>query len=330
MQGGDGGSGRERHGLIALILPVVLFLAVVATPDAAGAQDRPGPFEIARDSIRVVYWGDARAAAERTLDAARRPLPLPGLRAEVVFPDGTIVLAPTREHLDSIARGRTPDWVGGIAIPSERLIALPTYLRASAIGDEIVTLRHELAHIALNDYFDSPIPRWFDEGYATWVSGGWDAGSGWEIRLALMRGTAPPLDSLSLSWPRGEARARLAYLLSASAVSYLAESRGLPAFEAFIERWRVEGSMDAAMRSVYQLPPTQFEREWRGMVRRRYGWILAFSQVTIFWLGVTLLVLLLGSARRKRNRERLEELRREEYMLPASTGDGLDVDSGQE
>ncbi len=319
--------GRRRLRLTAFWLALTLLLGV--GPGLAAAQSLPGPYEVTRDSIRVIYWGDARGTAERTLDAALRPLPLPGLRANVVFPDGTIVLAPTRAHLDSIARGRTPDWVGGIAIPSERLIALPTYRRPGALGDEVVTLRHELAHIALNDQFDRPVPRWFDEGYATWVSGGWDAASGWQIRLALARGNAPSLDSLTLSWPRGEARARLAYLLSASAVSYLAESRGLPAFEAFIEEWRRDGSMDAAMRSVYQLTTTQFEREWRAMVRRRYGWLLAISQIGVFWIGVLLLVLLLGSARRKRNRERMDALRAEEYMLPASTGDGVDADYGQ-
>lgn len=221
--------------------------------------------------------------------------------------------------LDSLTSGAIPEWAAGVAIPSRRLIILPTYDRSAALGDEVVTLRHEIAHIALNSYIGRPIPRWFDEGYATWVSGGWDESAGWQIRFALLRGNAPPLDSLSLSWPRGEARARLAYLLSASAVSHLASSRGEPAFTALLEEWRRVGSLDTALRSVYQLTLPQFEREWRAMVRRRYGWLLAFSQMTVFWAGFAILIVLLSSLRRKRNRERLAELRREEYMLPAST-----------
>src|SRR5690606_12901681 len=101
-----------------------------------------------------------------------------------------------------------------------------------------------------------------------WVSGGWDATAGWQVRLALLRGEAPPLDSLTLAWPRGEGRARLAYLLSASAVSHLAESRGEQAFAAFLRTAREQGSMDAAMRAVYQMTTAQYEREWRAMVRR--------------------------------------------------------------
>ena len=139
----------------------------------------------------------------------------------------------------------------------------------------------------------------------------------------MVRGQAPRLDSLSLRWPRDEARARLAYLLSASAVAHLANSRGPNAFRAFLSEWRDVGDMEIAMRGVYQLQPELFEREWRSMVRRRYGWLLAISQVTVFWVAIAGLVFLLGIARPRRNRERLEELRREEYMIPAVTGESL-------
>lgn len=308
----------------------VLISLIVATagvlPATARAQILAPAQYVERDSIRIVYFGDdARAVAERTLAASFAPLHLPGIPEAAVLPKSTIILAPDEATFDSLAFGR-PDWAAGIAIPSRQLIILPTYQRTGPLSDPIITLRHELAHLALNAYLGGRVPRWFDEGYATWVSGGWDAQSGWQIRLALLRGQAPPFDSLTLAWPRQESRARLAYLLSASAVMYLAESRGYPAFEAFFERWREEGSFEPAFRATYQMTFGQFEREWRAMVRRRYGWLLAISQTAVFWLFVVLLVLILGSRRRRMNRERLEALRREEYMLPPRAGpdrDGL-------
>ncbi|MEX2582010.1 MAG: hypothetical protein WD766_01975 [Gemmatimonadota bacterium] len=309
-----------------LLTSIVTAVGAVLLGSTAAAQTPPGPFSVSRASITVVYWGEARASAERTLEAAFAPLPLPGIPGVGRLPPSTIVLAPSAEVFDSLTSGRTPDWAAGVAIPSQRLIILPVYQRSTSLGDEVVTLRHEIAHIALNAYLGRNIPRWFDEGYATWVSGGWDVGSGWQIRLALLAGNAPTLESLSLAWPRGEGRARLAYLLSASAVRHLATSRGAPAFDALIQAWRREGSLDAAMRSVYQLTMPRFEREWRLMVQRRYGWLLALSQMTIFWGAVALLVLLLGSLRRKRNRERMEALRLEEYMIPPATGGGVDPD----
>ena len=53
---------------------------------------------------------------------------------------------------------------------------------------------------------------------------------------------------------------------------------------------------------------TQYEREWRAMVKRRYGWLLAIAQVGAFWLLLTVLVLVLGTLRRQRDRRRLAEM----------------------
>lgn len=298
------------------------IVAIVAgVPGLISAQGRGEAAWVERDSIRIVYWGEARRSAERTLDAALAPLPLPGLPTAGVLPRSTIILAPDQAAFDSITSGGVPGWAAGVAIPSQRLIILPVFRESDPFTDPVITLRHELAHIALNAYIGRPIPRWFDEGYATWVSGGWDERAGWRIRVALLQGDAPALDSLTLTWPRGEARARLAYLLSASAVRHLATSRGEGAFSAFIEAWRAEdGGFERAMRSTYQLTTPQYEREWRAMVRTRYGWLLALSQMAVFWFVMVVLVLVLGTLRRRRNRERMEALRAEEYMLPPIAG----------
>ena len=41
----------------------------------------------------------------------------------------------------------------------------------SSAGDPLVVLRHELAHLALHDALpDAEIPRWLDEGYASFAA----------------------------------------------------------------------------------------------------------------------------------------------------------------
>lgn len=277
--------------------------------------------------VRVVYWPGYRAAAQRTLEAALSPTSLPGLPPEAVTTPATILLAPSPAVFDSLTGGRAPAWSAGVAIPSTGTIILPVYATVhTATDDPAITLRHELAHLALHAYLPGPIPRWFDEGYATWASGGWDQASAWQLRLAILLGRAPPLDSLTLDWPRGAERARFAYLLSASAVSHLA-MRGAPnGLPALLRAWRSEGTLDAAIRQVYGMTLGQFEAEWRKVVRRRYGWLLAISQVTVFWVFVTLLVLVLGARRRKDNRERLARMEAEERMLPPPEEEEVGVD----
>jgi hypothetical protein len=266
------------------------------------------------DSLEVIYWPGDRAMAERALRAATRPLRLPGIPGPVRAPGARVVLAPTPQAFDSLTRG-APHWSAGVAVPSERLIVLPGYSSGrTPMGDPLVALRHELVHLALNAYLPGRIPRWFDEGYATWASGEWDGRRGWEIRLALLGGGAPPLDSLRLGWPGAEADARLAYLLSASAVSFLATRTGEESFAAFLLEWRRQGAFDPALRNTYGITPTRFEQQWRAMVKRRYGWLMAMSQVGVFWGLVALLLVLVTIPRRRQRREKLRKLEIEDWV----------------
>lgn len=307
---------RRRAALtwVALLLGLILL-----SPVRAVAQgDLPRAIE--RDSVRVVFWPGDERRAERTLDAALAPLLLPGLPDEARAATGTIVLAPTPARWDSLTGG-VPAWAAGVAIPGRRTIVLPVYATAHVTGDDpAVTLRHELAHLALHRWIEGRVPRWFDEGYATWVSGGWDAASAWQLRLAFLLGRAPPLDSLTLDWPARAGEARLAYLLSASAVSYLAERGGERGFDLLMAEWHRVGALDPAIRRVYGMTLGQFEAEWVKVVGRRYGWLLALSHFTVFWLLFTVFVLVVGTLRRRHNRERMRQLEAEDRMLPPAGG----------
>lgn len=302
-------------------------MAALAAALLAGAPAAAQPAGAVGDaSLRVVYWPGDRPLAERTLRAARAPLPLPGIPDSFApARTGTIYLAPTPAVWDSLTR-RAPAWAAGVAIPGLRRIILPAFQSSrTPLGDPTGALRHELAHLALHAYLPAPIPRWFSEGYATWVSGGWGDDAAWQIRLALLTGRGPRLDSITLAWPARAGDARLAYLLSASAVQHLATRGSEEGFAALLAAWRREGSLDRALRSTYLMTPEQFEEEWQALVRRRYGWLLALSQMGVFWIALILLVMLLGWRRRQYNRERLERLAAEDRMLPPPRTDGVDV-----
>jgi hypothetical protein len=293
------GSARIARLKLALVSAALLLVGFAAPPSGE-------PLALRADSVRVVFWPGDEGLARRTLRAATTPMRLPGFPADAPSTVGTIVLAPNAELYAKASGGAPPGWAAGIARPDRRLIVLPAFSSSRTPGgDPVAALRHERIHLALHAYLGDMIPRWFDEGYATWASGEWDEGTGWEIRLALLRGAAPPLDSLTLDWPRRAADARLAYLLSASAVRFLSEHGGEPALAAFFQAWREDGSFDSAFRRVYLTTPGHFEDRWREMVKRRYGWLLAISQVGVFWVAITGLFLLFGLARRRRDRAAL-------------------------
>ena len=276
--------------------------------------------------MRVLHAPRHAALAREVLAAARRPMALPGLPAAALPDSATIVLAPSARAFAGATGGRTPEWAGGVAIPSLRTIILPAYPSAGVRQeDAAVTLRHEVAHLVLHETLPEPIPRWFDEGYAEIASGKWDVEEAWKLRVAFLLGRVPPLDSLTLDWPRSAERARLAYLLSATAVQHLQRLGGERGFALLMENWRQSGRLDAALRTTYGMTLGQFEDAWRDDVRNRYGWLFALASVSLLWLFAAAITLVAWIPRRRRNRAKLAAMRAEERMLPPPREDGEDV-----
>ncbi|HEX8903502.1 MAG TPA: hypothetical protein VF771_01530 [Longimicrobiaceae bacterium] len=294
---------------ISLAFSTILPLASRADAQATEA--------IAAGTVRVVYAPQQRALARRVLAAARTPVHMPGLGAITVPDSATIILASTPSEFAAATGGGVPEWAGGVAIPELRRIVLPEYPGARVRDDDAATiLRHEVAHLALHDRLGDIIPRWFDEGYAEVASGGWDVESAWQLRIAFVTGAAPPLDSLTLDWPRRAGEARFAYLLSATAVDYLSRRGGERGMQLLFAHWREQGSFEAALRSTFGITFGQLEDEWRRDVRSRFGWLAILSNAALIWLVATALVLAAWIPRRRRNRRKLAQMDAEEHMLP--------------
>jgi len=260
--------------------------------------------------IRVIYWPGGEGRAERVLATLENFPGLPGIPAE--YPRvATFYLAPDAEVWHALTGGGIPPWGGGVAIPSRRMAVLPLHeSQPGGVSRRDRTTLHEWAHLGLHDYLRGiRIPRWFDEGYAQWASGGWDLEEGWRLRLALARGGAPPLDSLSLSWPVNEASARIAYLLSASAVEYLFAEGGERGAEVFLERWRESADFEAAFRQTFGITTGRFETLWIAYVKERFGWFVVFSQTALFWVILGLILLPVVRMRRRQRIEKTARLR---------------------
>jgi hypothetical protein len=307
-----------------LAAAAVVFLASSFSTGGARAQ---GTEALVSGSVRVVHASRQRALAREVLAAALDSFPYPGLGRRAVPDSTTIVLAPSPAAFRAATGGGAPEWAGGVAIPDLRTIVLPTYPSKQVRREEAsVLLRHEIAHLLLAQEVPEPVPRWFTEGYAEVASGGWDVEGAWQLRVAFLLGGVPPLDSLALEWPAGAERARFAYLLSATAVDHLRRTRGERGMALLFHNWREAGSLDRAMRATFGITLGQFETEWSRDVKRRYGWLLALSNVALVWFIATVLVLAAWIPRRRRNRRKLEAMDAEERMLPPPRDDGVDVE----
>lgn len=287
----------------------------IAIALAAGASTASAQQTLQEGAVNLHYWPEQRALAEQVIARMAQQSPLPAL-PDTVLADTSVdvYLAPDAARWDSLTGGAAPEWGAGVADPDAGLIVLPTFDWERTPPHTIYrTLRHELAHVALQRFLGTArIPRWFSEGYAQWASGEWRWESAWQLRMAFVRSDSPPLDSLTLDWPMAEAEARLAYLLSASAIAYLVERSGERGVRIFLERWRQDVDFDAAFRQVYGLTISQFEEDWRAYVKRTYGWTVILGHSLFFWLIAAVVLIVLFLIRRRRDRARFEELQANE------------------
>lgn len=301
-------AGRRRRP--ALVLKVLLLVGATI-PGPLEAQPLAG---VRRDDVVVRFLPDQEQLARAVLPLAIQPFP--GLPRDILARGGnvTVLIAPDEPTFAQWTGGRAPEWGAGVAYPRLERIILPGFApRMRSPADLRRTLRHELAHVALQRHLGSAqVPRWFTEGYATWTAGQLDIEADWLLRLAFLTGRAPPLDSLALLWPAGAADARIAYLLSASAVRFLYTHGGERPLAAMLERWRAGASLDQAMRASYQFTLGRFENDWSRHVRREYGWLRFLAQAAVLWALVGILVFVIWIVRRRYNRARLARLRAQE------------------
>jgi hypothetical protein len=183
-----------------------------------------------------------------------------------------------------------PDWVAGLASAAGGFVAL----RADGSRDRISSLR------ALH------------EGYAQLAAGAWDWQQAWRLRWTFLRGGSDRLRRISLVFPRDPEGARIAYLLSYTAVQELGSISGEAGLRAFLVGLGSGENTDQAFRRVFGLTESQFEERWESSVRARYGLLYTLSRAGVFWLFLSVLVVWVASRRRRHNRERLEAMREAE------------------
>ena len=303
---------REGVGAVRAWVGLALAVALAGGPGRMErtADQEDGAWRVLAGSSLAARYQDVdslRAArALATLDALGQ---LPGLRRTGM--QALLTVAPTREVMDSLVGGRVPEWAGAVAIPDRMEIIIPggRFWPASPL-DEARILRHEWAHLALAyEMGDLRIPRWFNEGYAEWAAGGWLDGGARKLGVALAFGDGPPLDSITLGWPRERVPAELAYLLSASVIQYLVEASGRRGLERFLAEWKRRRSYDAALRGVYGATAAQLESDWRKWVKRRYGWLIVLSDSALFWAVLAAALTVMFLVRRRYRREQMARLR---------------------
>lgn len=283
------------------------------------AQERAEQLDLGR--VTVVYWPGFQPLALALSEVADRPQRFPGIVDTLGLPI-RIILARNAAHVDSILHGRAPQWSEGVALPEARTIVLNADRRGRSPRALERVLRHELAHLALRANAYRAVPRWFDEGYASFSGGEWRWRSAVRVSWEVMRGRIPTLGTVVRRLRESDRdEAASAYLLAASAVALLYRWGGERGLDPLMDALRTGGDFDASLQQVYGMNTGQFEVFWRRDLRERYSWLAVLTGVGIFWGPIGVLLIWIGVVRRRRNRYRrlrLDEGSETSQLLDAS------------
>ena len=214
----------------------------------------------------------------------------------------TLAIVPDRQTFQRWSRGRLPSWGAGMALPNSGLVLL----RADG-GDADVTLRHELAHVALHRKVKVRVPLWFVEGYAVLASREYGGLAALQLNLAVAAGRVPTLAALDASLRGSEGDATAAYALAASAVAELGRRHPTGTLDPLLQRLAGGTSFEEAVLATTGLSADRFADTWHLATRRRYNWGIWLATGGV-WVVLALLLAWAKAYRRHLDAPRREAL----------------------
>jgi hypothetical protein len=204
---GDALTPRMRHRLAG----ATAFIAALAGAPAAAFDltvDAAPPLAAAADRVRRVDVERLRAS----LGAAGLDLPA---RAHV-----TLVAEDDPRARD------VPQWIVGVARSPHVVVIFAQRVNRFPYQTLDSIVLHEIAHLALTARAGGrPLPRWFHEGVAMSIEGGWQIGRSARLLFAAI-GEPTVADLAPLFASEAQPSTELAYLLSGAVVERMRDAHG--------------------------------------------------------------------------------------------------------
>lgn len=301
---------RAMRQVVAVGVAVAVAVASQAAPVAAQPTSVGPPvgMRVWTSGRLVVFAGpaEARLATSLLADASARG-GFPGIPA--LRDTAWVWIAPDERTFRRWVGPSAPEWGAAIAFPARRVIVLQGRDAGADAGDPVRTFRHELAHLALAEVLGPDVPRWFDEGYASFAAGEWGRDEVLATSVGLIWRGIPSLAGLDSAFDGGSDRAQRGYALAHRAVVELAVLGGASGLSPLFTEWRASGSFDAALRAAHGLTAEGFEARFRTVVRRQYGVLALAADLGVLGIALVALVAPFWWRRRRESRARLDRMR---------------------
>lgn len=225
----------------------------------------------------------------------------------------TIAVVQTQAEFDSLAGGKLPEWGAGAAIPTRNLIILRKPMMNRYPGNTADLLQHELAHIMLSRRVHAArIPRFLDEGFASWFAGEWNFSQITTIAAAQITKSILPLRDIDDVNRFQQGEASLAYAQSYLVVNYIYKRYGEVAFLEFIDSLAVGQDLNDASRATFEIAFWHFEADYRKFLSENYTLFAILADMSGLWIILAVIVIFGWILIRKRKKDAYDRWKAEE------------------
>ncbi|HEX5751550.1 MAG TPA: hypothetical protein VFZ09_35335 [Archangium sp.] len=235
-----------------------------------------------------------------------------------------------REEFEALALpgGAPPGWAVALAYPSHRIVLLNALTMAGPEG--MVTLRHELAHVALGQLARG-WPRWFQEGLAQNLTGeNWSMTHYATLFRAVKQEKVFRFEHLYDAWPDLPSDVEIAYAQSAAFVAWLSAKYGPEGMGRLVDEVATGQPFEQAFGKAFKSSLWVEEMAWREGLAARYGWLPLTTSSSLLWLGMTGLVVAAYVRRRKQKEEHLAEMEARDEAEEAELRAALEAELAQQ
>lgn len=229
-------------------------------------------------------------------------------------------IARNAEEMTSLAPEQIPPppYATGVAYSSLHLVLVS--LRAPVGGEDGTNvdevLRHELAHVALQDAtLGHHVPRWFNEGFAIHASGESPFLRWKTLENATLSRQILPLNELDQNFPNDNYEVSIAYAESPDVVRFLMRDGDSERFQSLVKRLREGASFDTALTDAYTTNLRKLEFQWHEDLSKRFTLTPALLGGSLLWVLVAGLMVVAYMKKRRKAKETLARWEREEHAL---------------
>ena len=146
------------------------------------------------------------------------------------------------------------------------------------------------------------MPRWWNEGIALHASRAWSLEDRSRVLLGAVSGVAD-IATLERAFDRGDQQSSAAYAISGALVQHLVQRYGTSIVAETLERVGEGDDFETAFAVASNVPLSSAVEEFWSRYLFWYRWLPFITSGTALWASITLLAILAGLNRRRRDAE---------------------------